>query len=458
MDDIFEKEVEGKCLKLGGIIVRIIDHVFMALKRLRMRLFETLVIVLAIGLGTGVICTALALTFTYIDQMRDVGEQLYYRQITISSGRHHMYDAGIRLIGDRMPVPARFTLQTAYDLKENCPDVEYILFTSGTSLTISEPDDPEELMRRSMGLMSIEDYDEWLEERAKYELDAIRTTPDYFAYHELELKEGSFFTDMDVREGNRVVVLGPQAAERWFPGENPIGQELPVIGQEPFTVIGVLNIEIDEDAQHVSYQDRRLLRGGLVPISSMWFGDNPMNEEIPSISAVATSSERGEAAESQIRSFLEQQFTEGFSINSPMASQREMQPIIRRGQIIAGFAASLGLLIAAFNILNLMMARVLKRTKEIGILTALGSDKKSILHSFLWEAFLMGFLGALFGFALAMIGQTVMVSMIPYFPIRIDYRTFLSAVGISGLVSFIFGVYPALQAARVNPVEALRTE
>ena len=132
--------------------------------------------------------------------------------------------------------------------------------------------------------------------------------------------------------------------------------------------------------------------------------------------------------------------------------------MVFKGQVIAGLAASLGLLIAAINILNLMMARVLRRTKEIGILVALGSSRRSIFSTFLWEAMLMGLFGALLGFGISIVGEKIVTSLLEYFPINIDYRVFLSAVGISGFISLLFGIYPALHGARVNPVDALRTD
>jgi len=220
--------------------------------------------------------------------------------------------------------------------------------------------------------------------------------------------------------------------------------------------------ELEEEDDLPYSRVSRYNNGGFVPLTmfqayQMTQTNNIMDVEINSFSAAVKSSNQLRNAEDQIRSYLRAQFTDGFNIMSPLTFAQDREQI-RRGQIIAAFAASLGLLIAAINILNLMLARVLKRTRELGIIQALGSTRKNILYLFLTEAFLLGFLGALLGVALAYGGEKIIVSMLEGFPLTIDWRVFIVALGISGFVSLLFGVYPATQASRIDPVEALRTE
>lgn len=437
----------------------IVDNISMALKRLRARLFESLLMIIAIGLGIGVICSALALTFMFIDlQSSTVRDMEYYnRQITISSGEEYMRGGlGVTLVGDHIPEPAKFTLDIIAGIKDNCPDVAYVYEERGTALQIMEYD--QSFWDRYSEVITMEDFEKLEEERVKYYLDVTMTTPDYFFYNGVKLAKGSFFSHRDVEEGNRVIVLGARLAERLFPGENPIGKELTFItGIQPLTVIGVLELLSEDGEDNMSWMNSRLNNNGFVPLTLNVWGMTT-EFEINYITAIASSSDTVLQAERQINSYMKSRFGEGYTVRSNFTQIAELQPQVSRGQVIAVFAASLGLLIAAINILNLMLARLLRRTKEIGVLIALGSTRKGILSSFLYEAFLLGVFGAILGYALSFVGKTILVSVLDGLPLKVDYRVFLSALGISGLVSLLFGVYPAVEAAKINPVDALRTD
>jgi putative ABC transport system permease protein len=439
--------------------VGIVDNISMALKRLRARLFESLLMIIAIGLGIGVICSALALTFMFIDlQSSTVRDMEYYnRQITISSGEEYMRGGlGVTLVGDHIPEPAKFTLDIIAGIKDNCPDVAYVYEERGTALQIMEYD--QSFWDRYSEVITMEDFEKLEEERVKYYLDVTMTTPDYFFYNGVKLAKGSFFSHRDVEEGNRVIVLGARLAERLFPGENPIGKELTFItGIQPLTVIGVLELLSEDGEDNMSWMNSRLNNNGFVPLTLNVWGMTT-EFEINYITAIASSSDTVLQAERQINSYMKSRFGEGYTVRSNFTQIAELQPQVSRGQVIAVFAASLGLLIAAINILNLMLARLLRRTKEIGVLIALGSTRKGILSSFLYEAFLLGVFGAILGYALSFVGKTILVSVLDGLPLKVDYRVFLSALGISGLVSLLFGVYPAVEAAKINPVDALRTD
>lgn len=439
--------------------MRIIDNVLMALKRLKSRFFESLLMIIAIGLGTGVICSALALTLMFIDLQSATSQDMdyYYRQITISSGDDYMGgDIGVRRVGDHIPEPAKLTIDVLKEIKDSCPDVVYVYTETGASLQIAEEEEP--FWQRFSGPMTQEEYQKMEEERRKYYLDVTMTTPDYFGYKEVKLARGSFFSDRDVEEGSPVIVLGARTAERLFPGVDPIGKEVSSSMQaQSLTVIGVLEL-LDEDKEGIrSWENTRFNNCGFAPVTvNLWSGAT--EHEVNYITAISTSSDTVAQAERQINNYMKSRFTEGYTVRSHFTELAEMQPVIARGQIIAVLAASLGLLIAAINILNLMLARMLRRTKEIGVLVALGSTKMGILYSFLWEALLLGIFGALLGFVLSLVGENILVSMLGDFPVKVDYRVFLSAIGISGLVSLLFGVYPAIEASKINPVDALRTD
>lgn len=441
--------------------MRVIDNVFLALKRLRSRFFESLLMIVAIGLGTGVICSALALTLVFMDlQTAATRDMSYmYRQITISSGDDYVYSTdsiGVKRLGDHIPEPAKLTIDVLGEIKESCPDVAYVFSERGGTIQFREHDDS--FWERFRGVMTPEDYQKMEEERQKYYLNVTLTTPDYFGYKEVKLARGSFFSDRDVEEANPVIVLGARAAERLFPGEDAIGKQVSSpMGTQPLTVIGVLELLDEDEESAMSWENSRTNSSGFAPLTvNIWGG--PIEPEIYYITAIATSTDTVLQAERQINNYMRSRFVEGYTVRSYFADLMQIQPAMTRGQIIAVLAASLGLLIAAINILNLMLARMLRRTKEIGVLVALGSTRRGIFSSFLWEALLLGVFGAILGFVLSFAGKGILVSLLGSIPIKIDYRVFVSAVGISGIVSLLFGVYPAVEASRINPVDALRTD
>lgn len=460
--------------------MKLSDFMAVAFKHLRARLLETIIIIVAIGLGTGVISMALGLGFAARDIMNESQQQSYFRTINIRTGEEHMgIDEEVFPVGDKIPEEAKFTLNTILEIKENCEAVDYVFTSMGTSLQIEEFNEPPPSMDDR------EAWQEWEDKRRQTTIQVEMTFPDQLEFYELSLAQGNLFNIEDIFAANRVIVLGAGAAAEHFAGKNPVGQILEVKGQEPYTVIGVLeDIEYKEisngDFRSFS-REERYHYGGFIPYTAQGnFGvsvgrmvsekgkivesTEKLNDfkkkefNINNITAAVVDVEQVEEAESQITSFLKNQFVDGYNVTSAISARKQNQQQNLRAMMITAFIASLGLLIAAINILNLMLARVLRRTKDMGVLKALGSTGKNIFKLFLLEALLLGFFGALLGFALASGGEILIGYLAEGFQITIDWRVFLSAVGIAGFVSAIFGIYPALQAAGIDPVTALRTE
>ena len=126
--------------------------------------------------------------------------------------------------------------------------------------------------------------------------------------------------------------------------------------------------------------------------------------------------------------------------------------------IIIAIFASLGLVIAAINILNLMLARVLRRTKSIGLAMALGSAKSTVFGQFLLEAVILGLTGAVVGIGLSFALVKGIISKLILTEISFGITSIAAGCGLGLLVSLLFGVYPAYQGAAIDPVDALRTE
>ncbi|NLJ81147.1 MAG: FtsX-like permease family protein, partial [Firmicutes bacterium] len=146
-------------------------------------------------------------------------------------------------------------------------------------------------------------------------------------------------------------------------------------------------------------------------------------------------------------------------VQSPLQEYREMQRSIQQYALLIGAFASLGLVIAVINILNLMLARVLKRTKFIGLSLALGSSRRMVFGQFVLEALALGIIGSLlgvlvsFGFG-ALLGKTLGTVLTE----TMSGVRLLLGVSIGLAVSLFFGVYPAYLGSRINPGDALRSD
>lgn len=437
--------------------MRIGDYVGLALRKLRLRLFESIVIVIAIGLGTGVICIAVALTLGVINAASQGQSSALYDAVRVEQSQYTWgMNTGLRLLGDHVPKPAEYTVGLMYEIKEYCPDVKYVFSDVGTSIEMSMSKEFEGKSLIDMNPVEQEAYFKALRENR---LQVTSTLPDYFLANESRLANGTFFTDEDVRQGTRVIVIGTGVAERLFPGEDAIGKLIPDMRGEPYTVIGVLE-RVHGEGLYAHSAEQANDRGYIPVTAGYRWADIPlMDTTVMTFVAIAKDSGKLRSTEAEINSFLKARFGEGYRVSSRLSQFDELGPTIRKIQLIGGFAASLGLLIAAINILNLMLAKVLKRTKEIGVLMAVGASRTSVLYLFLSECLFLGLFGALLGYGVSVLSAGVIPTIISLgFSLSVDVRVFLIAIGVAGFVSLLFGTYPAILASQVNPVDALRTE
>ena len=160
-----------------------------------------------------------------------------------------------------------------------------------------------------------------------------------------------------------------------------------------------------------------------------------------------------------IRRILERRHhkNEDFDIVIPYELLKQEEKERRIYNMVLGCIAAISLLVGGIGIMNIMLATVLERTREIGIRRALGAKQKEILLQFLIEAVGLSFLGGLIGVVLG-IGMSLFINSFAEFNTVITPISVIVAFGVSGAVGVIFGTFPAKKAANVNPIEALRYE
>ncbi len=287
---------------------------------------------------------------------------------------------------------------------------------------------------------------------ATYSTSLTGSTPSYLDATDYHVQAGRTFTDDDVTNRSRVVLLGTDTVANLFPaGTNPIGQQVQ-FGGATFNVIGVLakkgsngtqNQDAVAIAPYTAVQDR--LTGG-----------NTFTQLV----VQGTSSKTLVAAQAEITTILaSRNATTAASLPFTILNQGSLlqtsQSTNRTFTVLLGMVAAISLLVGGIGVMNIMLVTVTERTREIGIRKAIGAPKSAILLQFLVEAMLLSLFGGVVGVAVGLAGSRFKIAGVQ--PVIVPSSIFL-AFGVALAVGVFFGFYPANRAASLRPIDALRYE
>jgi putative ABC transport system permease protein len=287
----------------------------------------------------------------------------------------------------------------------------------------------------------------------------LGSSPEYFQIRTWPAVQGALLTQSDVDTGTKVAVLGQTVSDKLFgTNSNPTGQTIR-IKSVPFTVIGVL----DKKGQSQWGQDYDDIV--IVPVSTFQqkVKGSLKNYIEGSITVSATGADTTSRAESQIRALLRDRHRlplgadDDFSIRNLSEVASAQQEGTRTLTTLLAAIAAVSLLVGGIGIMNIMLVSVTERTREIGLRMAVGAKPADIRLQFLVEALVLAVTGGLIGVALGVFGAWQLATSFGW---QVLYRpdVIVIAVGFSGLVGVVFGLYPAHKASRLDPITALRFE
>jgi putative ABC transport system permease protein len=280
-------------------------------------------------------------------------------------------------------------------------------------------------------------------------------SPEYFDIRQWPLSEGAIFTPQDVRSANKGCVIGRTTASQVFGSENPIGQVLRIQGV-PFLVTGVLTPKglspqgtDQDDIVIMPYTSamKRVIGGSTL---------RGINVQVGSPDDLGP-------AQQQITELLRQRHNirpgrdDDFTVRNQQEIAETATATSRVMSLLLGAIASVSLVVGGIGIMNIMLVSVTERTREIGVRLAVGAHARDILTQFLIEAVTLSSIGGVIGIILGLAASQVL-SVVADWPTLISVTSIIVAFLFSAAVGIFFGFYPAREASRLDPIEALRYE
>jgi len=288
-----------------------------------------------------------------------------------------------------------------------------------------------------------------------FNIDHSGTLPSYEQVYHIAMLKGRFFNEAENLHKLDVVVIGYDIADAFFGATDPLGKTI-LVDNVPYTVIGV-----EDKRKGNFFKDQSADREAKVPISS-YLKHHPLNDEV--FIGVQAYAGMKAAAEDQVRDVLRRRRRvpfdkpDNFGVSSAEQIATQFNQIMGAIALLVVAIASVGLLIGGVGVMNIMLMSVTERTREIGVRKAIGARRMDVIGQFLIEAITLTGIGGVIAVALV-IGITWLVNtFVPSLPMEVPLWGIVLGVATSMSVGLFFGIYPAIRAAKLDPVEALRYE
>jgi putative ABC transport system permease protein len=294
-------------------------------------------------------------------------------------------------------------------------------------------------------------------------VDVLAVTPEYAHVMNFFPQRGRFLSDIDIETVHQVCVIGAEIHQDIFvsaPWERVTGQTLQ-IGDSMYTVIGIMEDKRLADAGASAISLRNVNRDVYVPLSAVGrrFAADNNHHELSELIVQITDRTLVTQAANLIENILKRTHAgvSDYDIVIPLDLLRQAQATQRRFNLVLAAIAAISLLVGGIGIMNIMLAGVTQRTREIGIRRALGATQNDIMTQFLVEAVMLSLVGGIIGIA-AGFTLGAIISYYAGWKTIFSIAAVLMSVLVAGTVGITAGFFPARRAAMLNPIEALRYE
>lgn len=298
------------------------------------------------------------------------------------------------------------------------------------------------------------------------ELRIVGTTDNWFEMLNREILAGRVIYKEDLVKKTNVVVLTEFGARKLLAAENTIGSYIK-LGGNLFEIIGIVKSE-GGMAGNIQMPDEQIDAYIPIDVAKAYYGDIVHRRtsgsrslekiELHQIIVQVASEEAVEPTAAGIQAMLKRfHKKEDYLVSVPLALLKQAEAAKKTFNIVLGSIACISLLVGGIGIMNIMLASVTERTREIGIRRAIGAKRSQIITQFIIETVVMSTLGGLLGIGLGILIPWV-ITLFSGMPTIVTLSSIVLSVGISISVGVIFGLYPAMRAAKVDPIIALRHE
>jgi putative ABC transport system permease protein len=300
------------------------------------------------------------------------------------------------------------------------------------------------------------------------DLRVVGTTPEWFKLVKRAVVAGRVLVEKDSQDRARSLVLTEYGARRLLAARNTIGQDIKVAGTS-FRVVGIVkSSESNATSSGIQMPDQEVDAYIPIEVARFYFGDISIREaagseerknvELEQIIVEVDDMKHVESTAKGIETML-QKFhkKKDYSISIPLALLRQAEATKRTFNIVLGSIACISLLVGGIGIMNIMLASVTERTREIGIRRAIGAKRKQIITQFLIETVVLSTIGGIVGLFIG-IFIPVLITLMAGMQTVITLVSIILPLFISVGIGIFFGLYPALRAAEVDPIIALRHE
>lgn len=301
----------------------------------------------------------------------------------------------------------------------------------------------------------------------------VGTTPAFFEVVNVHISRGRALAEVDTIERTNTCVIGDDVRKDLFPFKDPLGETILVErypNSIPFTVVGILERVQTAGAPERGVEERNLNREVYVPFTTALsqFSEITLRRSAGSrelikmqysgLYVTADDTSRVLPVSNMVKRVFEHGHDKmDYEIKVPLARLELAKRKKRNNQFTLGFIAGISLLVGGIGIMNIMLATVTERTREIGIRRALGARQKHITIQFLIETVVLSTTGGVLGVVLGIVGAYAVTKFADWNTI-VSVWSVVVSFGLSVLVGIFFGMYPAMSAARLDPIEALRYE